>query len=167
MQRETRQLHEKRSDRAEKIVFRMGEGGGCQHAVVLQHPPDLPQRHLRLGNDVQRVGYDHHVKGLIRVGQVEHILHGDVQLCRVVLPLRLRDHLLGGVRRLDVLRRADDVLGDQPCARGQLQYRLVPHHRAEQVVHLRVSPTVLVHEAVVDRRVPVPEIPVFFHTITL
>ena len=53
----------------------MGKGRGNEHAVILQHPADLGKGLLRLRDDVQRIGYDHHVKGFVRIGQAEHIPH--------------------------------------------------------------------------------------------
>ena len=43
-------------------------------------------------------------------------LHGKVQLCRLIVPLCFKDHLRGGVRRLDVRRRVYDVFCDQSRA---------------------------------------------------
>ena len=80
---------------------------------------------LRLRHNVQRVGHDHHIKGLVRIGQAEHILHGEVQLGRAVIPLCLGDHLRGGVRRLDVCRRVHDVFCNQSRAGRQLQHRFM------------------------------------------
>ena len=125
VERKARQLHEKCPDLAGKRVSRMGKGGRDEHAVVLQHPADLGKGFLRLRHDVQRVGHDHHIEGLVRIGQAEHILHGKVQLCRAVIPLCLGDHLRRGVRRLDVRRRVHDVFCDQSRAGSQLQHRFV------------------------------------------
>ena len=59
----------------------MGECRRNEHAVILQHPANFNKGFLRLRYDVQRVGHDRHIEGLIRIRQVEHILHGKVQLC--------------------------------------------------------------------------------------
>ena len=112
---------------------------------------------------MQRVGHDHYIKGLIRIGQAEHILHGEVQLGRAVIPLRLGNHLCGGVRRLDMCRRVYDVLCDQSRAGRQLQHRLVPHDRPDQLIHLVIRRPILSHEAVVPTGIFVPEILVFSH----
>ena len=80
----------------------MGKGGRHQHAVVLQHPADLGEGLLRLRNDMQGVGHDDHLKAAVGVGQVKHVLHGEMQLGGSVVPLRLRDHLRRCVRGLDM-----------------------------------------------------------------
>ena len=127
----------------------MGEGRRDERAVVFQYPFYLLQGFLRLRHDMQRVGHDHHIKGLVRIGQAEHILHGEVQLGRAVIPLRLGDHLRGGVRRLDVCRCVYDMLCNQPRAGSKLQHRLVPHDWPDQRIHLLICRRVFAHEAVV------------------
>ena len=141
----------------------MGEGRRNQHAIVFQHPADLGKGFLRLRHDVQRVGHDHHVEGLLRIGQAEHILHGKVQLCRAIIPLCLGDHLCGGVRRLDVCRRIYDVFCDQSRAGSKLQHRLVPHDRPDQLIHLVIRRPILSHKAVVTSGIFVPKVLVFTH----
>ena len=112
----------------------MGKGGRHQHAVVLQHPADLGEGLLRLRNDMQGVGHDDHLKAAVGVGQVKHVLHGEMQFGGAVALLRLRDHLWRCIRSLDVGSSVYDVFGDQPCAGGQLQHLLMPHHRAQQLI---------------------------------
>ena len=136
----------------------MGKGGRNEHAVVLQHPFDLGKGFLRLRHDVQSVGHNHHVEGLIRIRQVEHILHGKMQLRRVVIPPCFKNHLRGGVRRLDVRCRVHNVLCDQPCASCQIQHRLGFHDRPDQLIHLVIRRPILSHEAVVTSGIFVPEI---------
>lgn len=141
----------------------MGEGRRDERAVVFQYPFYLLQGFFRLRHDMQRVGHDHHIKGLVRIGQAEHILHGKVQLRRVIVPFRFCDHFCGGVRRLDVRRRVYDVFCDQPRAGGQLQPRLVPHDWLDQLIHLVIRRPILSHKAVVTSGIFVPEILVFLH----
>ena len=112
----------------------MGKGGRHQHAVVLQHPADLGEGLLRLRNDMQVVGHDDHLKAAVGVGQVKHVLHGEMQLGGSVVPLRLRDHLRRCVRGLDMSGAVYDVFGDQSRAGGQLQHGSVPHHRPQQLI---------------------------------
>ena len=112
---------------------------------------------------MQRVGHDHHMKGLVRIGQAEHILHGEVQLGRAGISLCLGDHLCGGVRRLDVRCRVYDVFCDQSRAGSKLQHRLVPHDRPDQLIHLVIRRPILSHKAVVTSGIFVPEILVFSH----
>ena len=89
----------------------MGEGRRNQHAVVLQHPLDLSKGFLRLRHDMQGVGHDHYIKGLVRIGQAEHILHGKVQLRRTFRlgaeydKEALQDRLLENQRDIRVTRR--------------------------------------------------------------
>ena len=144
----------------------MGEGGCDQHAVILQHAADLPQRFFRLRNDMQRVGHDHHVKGLSGIGQAEHVLHGEMQLGGVIPPLRLLDHLWRGVRGLHHIRRIDDMPGDQPRAGGQLQHRLMPHHRTDQFIQPLIRRRVLLHKPVIPPGVSIPEILIRAHIRT-
>jgi len=141
----------------------MGEGRRNQHAVILQNPLDFLQGFLRLWHDMQCVGHDHHIKGLVRVGQAEHILHGKVQLCRAIIPLCLSDHLRGGIRRLDVCRRIYDVFCNQSRAGGQLQHRFGFHHRPDQCIHLVICCPILSHKAVVPTGIFVPKVLVFLH----
>ena len=101
------------------------------------------QGFFRLRHDMQRVGHDHYIKGLVRIGQAEHILHGEVQLGRAVIPLRLGDHLRRGVRRLDVRRRVYDVFCDQSRAGRQLQHRFMPHNWPDQLIHLVIRRPIL------------------------
>ena len=163
VEREACQLHEKCSDLAGKRVPCMGEGRRDEHTVILQHPLDFLQGFLRLRHDVQCVGHDHHIKGLIRIGQAEHILHGEVQLCRSVIPLCFGDHLRGGVRRLDVRRRVYDVFCDQSRAGRKLQHRLGFYNRPDQCIHLVIRRPILSHKAVIPPGIFVPEILVFLH----
>ena len=46
----------------------MGKSWGDQHAVILQHSPYLRQCFLRLWNDMQGIGHNHNVKGLLGIG---------------------------------------------------------------------------------------------------
>ena len=157
MQWKARQLHDERLDPAVQRVPRVGKGRRDQHAVVLQHPPDLPQRFFRLRYDVQGVGHDHHIKGASGVGQLEHILCRKMQLRGMIAPPGLTDHLRRGVGGLHRSRRADDLLGDQPCAGGQLQNVLMPYHRADQRIHLLIGRRVLPHKPVIPSGVSIPE----------
>ena len=141
----------------------MGECRRNQHAVILQNPLDFLQGFLRLRHDVQRVGHNHHVEGLLRIGQAEHFLHGEVQLGRAIIPLCLGDHLRRGVRRLDMCHRIHDVLCNQSRAGSKLQYRLMPHDRPDQLIHLVIRRPILSHKAVVTSGIFVPEILVFLH----
>ena len=158
------QLHEKGFDLAGKRVSRVGEGRRNQHAIIFQYPFYLLQGVLRLRHDVQRVGHDHYIKGLVRIGQAEHILHGEVQLGRAAIPLRLGDHLRGGIRRLDVRRRVYDVFCDQSRAGGQLQHRFCFHHRPDELIHLVICRPILLHKVVVTSGISVPEGLSFFHS---
>ena len=142
----------------------MGEGRRNEHAVLFQHPLDFLQSFFRLRHDVQRIGHDHHIKGLIRIGQAEHILHGKVQLGRVVITLGLGNHLRGGIRRLDVRCRVHNVLCNQSRAGRQLQHRFGFHHRPDQLIHLFVCRPILSHKAVVTSGIFVPEGLSFFHS---
>ena len=141
----------------------MGEGGRDEHAVLFQHPMNLGKGFLRLRHNVQCVGHDNHVEGLLRIGQAEHILHGKMQLCRAVILLCLGDHLRRGVRRLNVRRRVHDVLCDQPCAGSKLQHRLGFYNRPDQRIHLVIRRPILSHKAVVTIGIFVPEVLVFSH----
>ena len=141
----------------------MGKGGCDEHTVVLQHPADLGKGLLRLRHDMQCVGHDHHIKGLVRIGQAEHILHGEVQLGRAGISLCLGDHLRRGVRRLDVRRRVYDVFCDQSRAGRQLQHRLGFYNRPDQLIHLVIRRPILSHKAVVTSGIFVPEILVSLH----
>ena len=67
VEREACQLHEKGFDLAGKRISRVGKGGRDEHTVVLQHPADLGKGFLRLLLNVQRVGHDHHVEGLLHI----------------------------------------------------------------------------------------------------
>ena len=142
----------------------MGKGRRNQHAVILQNPLDFLQGFLRLRHDMQCVGYDHHIEGLVRIGQAEHILHRKVQLCRLIIPLCFKNHLRGGVRRLDVRRRIHDVLCDQPRAGRQFQHRFGFHHRPDQRIHLLIRRPILSHKAVVTTGIFVPKVLLFFHS---
>jgi len=142
----------------------MGKGRGNEHAVILQHPADLGKGLLRLRDDVQRIGYDHHIKGLVRIGQAEHIPHRKVQLCGAVVPLRLSDHFLGGVRHLDVTCRTHDIFGDQPGPGGKFQHRSGFYNRSDQFIQLFVCRPVLSHKAIIALRVSVPEILRLLHS---
>ena len=121
-------------DPSEKSVIRMGKSGRNQHAVVLQHPVNFGESLLRLRHDVQGVGHDDHVKAAVGIGQVKHVLHGEMQLGGSVVPFRIRDHLRRCVRGLDMGGAVYDVLGDQSRAGGQLQHGSVPHHRPQQLI---------------------------------
>ena len=142
----------------------MGEGRRDEHSVILQHPADLGKGLLRLRHDVQRVGHDHYIKGLIRIGQAEHILHGKVQLRRSVVPFCLGNHLRGGIRRLDVCRRVYDVFCDQSRAGSKLQHSFGFYNRPEQRIHLLIRRPILSHKAVVPSGIFVPEGLVFSHS---
>ena len=164
MEGEACHLHEKCPDLAENRILRVGEGGRDEHAVILQNPADLGKGLLRLRHNVQCVGHDHHVEGLVCIGQAEHILHRKVQLCRAVIPLRLCDHLRRDVCRLDVRRRVHDLLCDQPRAGCQLQHRFGFHRRPDQLIHLFIRRPILSHKAVVTTGISVPKILSFFHS---
>ena len=142
----------------------MGKGRRNQHAIVFQHPANLGKGFLRLRHDMQCVGHDHHIEGLVRIGQVEHILHRKVQLCRLIIPLCFKNHLRGGIRRLDVRRRIYDVLCDQPRAGCQFQHRFGFHDWPEQRIHLLIRRPILSHKAVVTTGIFVPEGLSFFHS---
>ena len=141
----------------------MGEGRRNEHAIVLQHPMNLGKGFLRLRHDVQRIGHNYRIEGLVRIGQAEHILHRKVQLCRLIVSLCLSDHLRRGVRRLDVCRRVHDVLRNQSRAGSKLQHRLVPHDRPDQLIHLVIRRPILSHKAVVTSGIFVPKVLVFLH----
>ena len=113
-------------------------------------------------HDVQRIGHNHNVKGLGRIGQAKHILHRKIQLCRAVIPLGFGNHFRRSIRRFDMLCRADDVLHDQPRAGGKLQNRFGFHNRSNQLVHLPIRRRVLSHEAVIPLCIFIPEIRVRF-----
>ena len=163
VEREACQLHEKGFDLAGKRVPCVGKGRRNQHTIIFQYPLDFLQGFLRLRHDMQCVGHDHRVEGLVRIRQAEHILHRKVQLRRSVVPLCLGDHLRGGVRRLDVRRRVYDVPCDQSRAGSKLQHRLVPHDRPDQLIHLVIRRPILSHKAVVTSGIFIPEILVFLH----
>ena len=133
----------------------MGESGGNEQPIVLQHAAGLGQRFFRLGNDVQRVGYDSHIKGVVRVWEMKHILHGEVELGGAVGQM---NHFLRGVRCLDLLRGVYDVTCDKPRAGGQLQHGFVPDSGADQLIHLLIGGHVPAQKAVIVRRVLVPKI---------
>ena len=79
------------------------------------------------------------------------------------IPLRLSDHLCGGVRRLDVRRCVHDMLCDQPRAGCQLQHRFGFHDRPDKRIHLVIRRPILSHKAVVPTGIFVPEVLVFLH----
>ena len=141
----------------------MGKGGRHQHAVVLQHPADLGEGLLRLRNNMQGVGHDDHLKAAVGVGQVKHVLHGEMQFGGSVVPLRFCDHLRRSVCGLNMSGTVYNVFGNQPRACGQLQHGFVPHHGAQQLVQPLISCGVLSHEAVVPSGVFIPEIFLLFH----
>ena len=97
----------------------------------------------------------------------KHILHREMQLGRMIISLRFRDHLRRCIRSLDMGSAAHDIFGDQPRACGQLQHGFVPHHGAQQLVHLLISCGVLSHEAVVPPGVFIPEILTVSHDFAL
>ena len=80
---------------------------------------------------MQSIGHDHHIERLVGVRQMEHILHRKMEFRRFHALFRLLDHLLGCVGSFNMVSRADDMLGNQPCAGGKLQHLLVPHHRID------------------------------------
>ena len=145
----------------------MGKGGRHQHAVVLQHPADLGEGLLRLRNDMQGVGHDDHLKAAVGVGQVKHVLHGEMQLGGSVVPLRFCDHLRRSVCGLNMSGTVYNVFGDHSRACGQLQHGFVPHHGAQQLVQPLVSRCILAHEAVVPPGVFIPEILTVSHDFAL
>ena len=87
----------------------MGEGRRDQHAVIPQYTMNLGKGFLRLRYDVQGVGHDHHLEGLVRIGQTEHILHRKVQLGRVIPAFCLPNHFGRGIACLDMRRRVYNV----------------------------------------------------------
>ena len=135
----------------------MGKGGRDQHAVVFQHPANFREGFLRFRYDVQRIDYDHHIERLVGIGQMEHILHRKIEFRRFYALFRLLDHLFGSVGSFNMVSRADDMLGNPPCAGGQLQHGFVPYHRAQQLVQPLVSRCILAHETVVPSCVSIPK----------
>ena len=136
----------------------MSKGGRRQHAVVLQHPPDLPQGLLRVGHNVQRVGHDHHIERSVRIGQAEHILHRKVQLGRIVFPPCLGDHRRGCIGGLDAARRAYQLFCQLPGSGRQLKHGFVLHHRPQPLGQLLIGGRIPAQEAVVVLCVLIPEI---------
>ena len=167
MQRKARQLHEKCPDLAGKRVLRVGEGRRNQNAIVPQHPANFGESLLRLRHDMQGIGHNDHVKTFIGIGKAKHILHREMQLGRMIISLRFRDHLRRCIRSLDMGSAAHDIFGDQTCTGCQLQHRFVPYHRAQQLVQPLVSRCVLAHEAVVPPGVFIPEILTVSHDFAL
>ena len=110
----------------------MGESGGNQYTVILQHPSDLQKGFFRLGYNMQGIGHDHNIEGLIGIRQMKHILHRKIQLRPTVLPFGLRNHFRGSIRGLDMLRLSHNMLGNHSGAGGQLQHRFVFYHRSDQ-----------------------------------
>ena len=145
----------------------MGEGRRNQNAIVPQHPANFGESLLRLRHDMQGIGHNDHVKTFIGIGKAKHILHREMQLGRMIISLRFRDHLRRCIRSLDMGSAAHDIFGDQPRACGQLQHGFVPHHGAQQLVHLLISCGVLSHEAVVPPGVFIPEILTVSHDFAL
>ena len=145
----------------------MGKGGRDQHAVVLQYATNFREGFLRFRYNVQRIDHDYHIERLVGIGQMEHILHRKIEFCRFHALFRLLDHLLGSVGSFNMVSIADDMFGDQPCAGRQLQHGFLPHHRAQQLVHLLISCGILSHEAVVPPGVFIPEILTVSHDFVL
>ena len=156
IERKPGQLQKECADFTEEAVAQMRKRRGDEHAVVPQHAANLSQRLFRL--DVQRVGDDHHVKGFVGIREVEHILHGEVQLARRIVAPCLRDHLRRLIRGLDGARYARDLARDQPRARRQLQHILVLHGVVHQVNHPLVGRCVPSEKGVVAPGVFIPEV---------
>ena len=167
MQRKACQLHKKCFDLSKESVICVGKGRRNQHAVVLQHATNFREGFLRFRYNVQRIDHDHHIEGLVSIGQMEHILHRKIEFRRFYALFCLLDHLLGCVGSFNMVSRANDMFGNQPCAGRQLQHGFLPHHRAQQFVQPLVSRCILAHETVVPPGVFVPEILTVSHDFVL
>ena len=110
----------------------MGKGRRNQHAIVFKHTAKLGEGSLRMRYNVQRIGDNDNIKGLVSIRQMEHILHGKIQLGGKITPLCLRNHRCGGIGSLNVIGRTQEMLCHLPCAGGYLQNGFVPHSRAKQ-----------------------------------
>ncbi len=73
----------------------MGKGRRNQHAIVFKHTAKLGEGSLRMRYNVAHWNNDN-IKGLVSIRQMEHILHGKIQLGGKITPLCLRNHRCGG-----------------------------------------------------------------------
>ena len=146
-------------DRAELLRALSQLEQGCQSAM--QRRLDAASGRLMMAE--QQFSYDM-TRRKLTGGQAEHIPHRKVQLCGAVVPLRLSDHFLGGVRHLDVTCRTHDIFGDQPGPGGKFQHRSGFYNRSDQFIQLFVCRPVLSHKAIIALRVSVPEILRLLHS---
>ena len=71
------------------------EVGRNQHPIGPQHPVDLPQHPLRIRDDVQGVGDQHRVKGIVPIGQGHGVGYLEGEVVGAIALLRLGDHAVG------------------------------------------------------------------------
>ena len=112
----------------------MGKGRSNQRAIVFKHTAKLDKGFLRVRHNVQCIGDNDNIKGLVSIRQMEHILHGKIQLGGKITLLCLRNHRCGGVGSLNVVGRTQEMFCHLPCAGGYLQNGFVPHSRAKQCI---------------------------------
>lgn len=115
-------------------ILCIGKGRSNQRAIVFKHTAKLDKGFLRVRHNVQCIGDNDNIKGLVSIRQMEHILHGKIQLGGKITPLCLRNHRCGGVGSLNVVGRTQEMLCHLPCAGGYLQNGFVPHSRAKQCI---------------------------------
>lgn len=65
----------------------MGKGRSNQRAIVFKHTTKLDKGFLRVRHNVQCIGDNDNIKGLVSIRQMEHILHGKIQLGGKITPL--------------------------------------------------------------------------------
>lgn len=58
----------------------MGKGRSNQRAIVFKHTAKLDKGFLRVRHNVQCIGDNDNIKGLVSIRQMEHILHGKYSL---------------------------------------------------------------------------------------
>lgn len=98
----------------------MGKGRSNQRAIVFKHTAKLDKGFLRVRHNVQCIGDNDNIKGLVSIRQMEHILHGKIQLGGKITPLCLRNHRCGGVGSLNVVGRTQEMFCHLPCANGSM-----------------------------------------------
>ena len=113
-------------------ILCIGKGRSNQRAIVFKHTAKLDKGFLGVRHNVQCIGDNDNIKGLVSIRQMEHILHGKIQLGGKIAPLCLRNHRCGDVGSLNVVGRTQEMLCHLPCAGGYLQNGFVPHSRAKQ-----------------------------------
>lgn len=109
----------------------MGKGRSNQRAIVFKYTAKLDKGFLRVRHNVQCIGDNDNIKGLVSIRQMKHILHGKIQLGGKITPLCLRNHRCGGVGSLNVVGRTQEMFCHLPLCRWLPPKRLCATQQGE------------------------------------